>query len=99
MKRDARLRQLREADRHVDVGGGKVGPPAAAVAVAVVDQPAEVEPAVEVVVGGDALPEREGTLKLCGADAGRDASTRNDTNDSNVPNDHALRNAVSSART
>jgi hypothetical protein len=66
VKRHARLRHLREADGHVDVRGGKVGSPAAAVAVAVVDEAAEVEPSVEIVLGGDALAERQRTLELRG---------------------------------
>jgi hypothetical protein len=103
VKCHARLRQLREPDRHVDVRGREVGPPAAAVAVAVVDEPAEIEPPVEILLVGDALAERERTLKLRRAHSrSRNEQNENDSNDSNDPNlsnDHAFRNALSSAST
>src|SRR5688572_19842023 len=94
MKGHARLGQLRKADGHVDVRGGKIGSPAAAVAVAVVDEAAEVEPTVEVLLAGYALAEGERALKL------RSAHTGTGEHDyKNESNGHVLRKAVSSART
>src|SRR5687768_12760854 len=94
MKRHARLRQLRKADGHVDVRGRKVRPPAAAVAITVVDQSAEVEPSIEIVLAGDALTERQRTLKLCGTHAA--GSYQHCENDSK---DHVFKNVCSSAST